>query len=42
MLALSADVEPIERGKEREEVGGGGGGRKRNLNSTVHVCEIYM
>ena len=40
MLALSADVEPTERGKERER--GGEGGRERNLNSTVHVCEVYM
>ena len=41
MLALSADVEPTGRGKERERERRGGG-RKRNLNSTVHVCEIYM
>ena len=31
MLALSADVEPTERGKERERGGGGGGGEEKGI-----------
>ena len=31
MLALSADVEPTERGKEREREEGGGGGKKKEF-----------